>query len=253
VKERVLSFEVGDRPNVEVRISSGHIQINEGPAGIVSLSVRSSNPDKLLVEQFRDHIQIGEEGRLRGNYRIRLEVPAGTDIVTAVASGNVDIDGPVGELTARSASGDIAVSETRGRTEVKVASGDVAIRRTGGDTRVVSASGDVTIDDAGDDCAVATASGDIDLGIVAGSLNIKTASGNTIVRRFEGEALVAKSVSGRLELRIPSGRRVDLDIRTLSGRVDLPSPGGSSASAPDREVSVRAKSVSGNIKIDRAA
>jgi DUF4097 and DUF4098 domain-containing protein YvlB len=252
MNERILSFEVGDRPDVEVRIASGHIRINEGPTGVVSLWIRAANPDRLLVGQFRDHIQIGEEGRLRGNYRIRIEVPAGTDVVTAVASGNVDIDGPVGELTARSASGDIKVSKTAGRTEVRVASGDVVIRHAGGDTRVASASGDVTIDEAADDCAVATASGDVQLGTVAGSLSIKTASGNATVERFDGETLVAKSVSGKLEFRIPSGRRVDLDIRTLSGRVDLPSPTSASNSPPEREVSVRAKSVSGNIKIDRA-
>ena len=252
MNERTVSFDVGKRPDIEVRISSGQITIEQGSAGLVSVWIRASNPDKLFVDQFRDHIQIGEEGRLRGNYRIRLEVPAGTDVITAVASGDVDITGPIGELTARSASGDIKVSETSGRTEVKVASGDVVIRRAGGDTRVVSASGDVKIDRAADDCAVATASGDIALGTVAGTLNIKTASGNAKVRRFEGETLIAKSVSGRLDLRIPSGRRADVDIRTLSGRVDLPSPSSSPSPPSGREVSVRAKSVSGNIRIDRA-
>ena len=252
MNERTLSFDVGDRPDLEVRISSGHITIDEGSSGRVSVWIRASNPDKLFVDQFRDHIQIGEEGRLRGNYRVRVEVPRGTDVITAVASGDVDITGPVGELTARSASGDIKVSETWGRTEVKVASGDVAIRHAGGDTRVVSASGDVKINEAADDCAVVTASGDIALGTVAGTLNIKTASGNAIVRRFDGETLMAKSVSGKLELRIPSGRRADLDIRTLSGRVDLPSPSASPSPSPGLEVSVRAKSVSGNIRIDRA-
>ena len=68
----------------------------------------------------------------------------------------------------------------------------------------------------------------------------------------EGETLIAKSVSGRMELRVPAGRRVDLDIRTLSGKVDLPSPSSSPTPTSGQEVSVRAKSVSGNIRIDRA-
>jgi len=252
MKERILSFDVGDRPNVEVRIASGHIHIEEGPAGTIGVSISATNPDKLLVEQFRDHIQIGEEGRLRGSYRVRLEVPTGTDVNTTVASGNVDVRGPVGDLTARSASGDITVRHAAGRTEVKVASGDVTIRQAGGDTRVASASGDVKIAATDADCSISTASGDVDLGTVTGSLNVKTASGGVLVKRFEGETLIARSVSGRLDLRIASGRRVDLDIRTLSGRVDLPSPTDSPTPPDGPEVQLRAKSVSGNITIGRA-
>lgn len=252
MRERILSFQVGDHPDVEVRIASGHIHIDEGPVGAVNVSISASNPDKLPVEQFRDHIQIGEEGRLRGSYRIRLEVPAGTDVSTGVASGNVDVRGRVGDITARSASGDVDIEDATGRVEVKMASGDVSIRRAGGDTRVVSASGDVKIVEAEDDCSVVTASGSIDLGTILGGLNVKTASGNVLVKRFEGDTLIAKSVSGRLDLRIPSGRRVELDIRTLSGRVDLPSPSDSASPSGGREIDVRAKSVSGNINIGRA-
>ena len=252
MKERILTFEVGDRPDVEVRIASGHIHVEEGSAGTVHVSISASNPDKLLVEQFRDHIQIGEEGRLRGSYRIRLEVPAGTDLTTAVASGNVDVRGPVGDCAARSASGDVAVENASGRLEIKVASGDVTIKQAGGDTRVVSASGDVKIVAADGDCSVSCASGDADLGTVTGGLNVKTASGGVLVKRFEGDTLIAKSVSGRLDLRVASGRRVDLDLRTLSGKVDLPSPSDSPAPPDGPEVQLRAKSVSGNIIIRRA-
>lgn len=251
MKERVLSFDVGPHPDVEVRIAAGHIRVNEGQPGTVHVSISASNPDKLLVEQFRDHIQIGEEGRLRGSYRIRLDVPPGTDLMTAVASGNVDVNAPVGDLTARSASGDVDVSAAMGRVEVKVASGDVTIANSTGDTRVVSASGDVRIGNVDDDCSVATASGDIEVGTITGSLDLKTASGNVVVRRYEGENLTAKSVSGKLDLRIAAGRRADLDIRTLSGKVDLPSSR-RDGPEPTGEVFIRAKSVSGNIKIDRA-
>ncbi len=252
MKERILTFDVGDRPDVEVRIASGHIHIEEGPVGTINVSISATNPDKLLAEQFRDHIQIGEEGRLRGSYRIRLEVPTGTDVSTAVASGNVEVRGPVGDFTARSASGDVNLTHAGGRTEIKVASGDVTVKHAGGDTRVASASGDVKINETTADCSVSTASGDIDLGMVTGGLNVKTASGGVLVKRFEGDTLIAKSVSGRLDLRIAGGRRVDLDIRTLSGRVDLPSPNDSPTPATGPEVQLRAKSVSGNITIGRA-
>ncbi len=252
MRERILTFDVGPDPDVEVRIASGHIHVEEGPDGIIGVSISASNPDKLLVEQFRDHIQIGEEGRLRGSYRVRLEVPAGTHVTTAVASGNVDVRGLVGDFTARSASGDVDLKQASGRVEIKMASGDASIKEAGGDTRVVSASGDVKIIAASGDCSVSTASGDVVLGTVGGGLNVKTASGSVLVKQFEGDSLIAKSVSGRLDLRIAPGRRVDLDIRTLSGRVDLPSPSDSPTPPVGPEVQLRAKSVSGNISIGRA-
>lgn len=247
-----MSFEVGPAPDVEIRIASGHIHIEDGPSGTIGISISASDPDRLLVERFQDHIQIGQEGRLRGSYRIRLDVPAGTDFNTAVASGDIVARGPVGDFTARSASGDIDIGESSGRIEIKMASGDVTIDRAEGPIRVVSASGDVRVAEAHEDCSVATASGDIIVDTARGTVNLKTASGNANVRRFEGASLVASSVSGRLDLRIPSGRRVNLDIRTLSGRVDLPSPAASPPAAGAREVEIRAKSVSGNIGIDRA-
>lgn len=255
MRERIETFEVGSTPTVEVRIASGYIHVEKGAAGTVSVSISASNPDKLLVEQFKNHIQIGEEGRLRGSYRVRLEVPAGTDLNTAVASGNVDVRCPVGDLTAKSASGDVSIQRVQGRLEVKMASGDVTIAEAGGDTRVVTASGDIRVERALSDCSAATASGDIHIGTIHGSCNVKTAAGNVLVERFEGDDLSARTVSGKLDLRFPTGCRVELDVSTLSGRVDLPSPGETPApsATPDRDVQVRAKSVSGNIVIGRAA
>ncbi|NNC93008.1 MAG: DUF4097 family beta strand repeat protein, partial [Acidimicrobiia bacterium] len=169
MKERELSFAVGPTPDIAIRIAAGHILVVEGPAGTIGVSISAANPAKLLVEQFRDHVQIGAEGRLRGSYRVRLEVPAETDINVTVASGDVEVRGPVGDFTARSASGDISLDSATGRVEVKVASGNIAIGLVGGDARVVSASGDVTISRAEADCSVATASGDLDFGTVGGS------------------------------------------------------------------------------------
>lgn len=252
MSERQLSFDVGPSPDVAIRIASGHIRVVEGPAGLIGVSISAANPDKLLVQQIRDHIQIGAEGRLRGSYRVRLEVPAGTDLEATVASGDIDVQAPVGHFAARSASGDIALEQAVGRIDLKVASGDITIGDAGGDTRVVSASGDVKIDRAASDVSVATASGDLDLGTVAGALTVKTASGDVRVRCCEGEALAAASVSGRLDLRIKPGRRVDLDINTMSGRVDLPKPSDTPSPADGPGVRLVAKSVSGNINIGRA-
>ena len=252
MSERELSFEVGPSPDVAIRMASGHVQVVEGRAGTIGVSITAANPDKLLVQQVRDHVQVGAEGRLRGSYHLRLEVPAGTGISVAVASSDIDVQVPVGDFTARSASGDLVLAKATGRIEVKVAAGDVTIGEAGGDTRVVSASGDVKIGRADSDCSVATASGDLRLGTVGGTLTVKTASGDVHVECCEGETLSAASVSGRLDLRVKPGRRVDLDLNTMSGRVDLPAPSDTPSPATGPEMRLVAKTVSGNIKIGRA-
>ena len=253
MKERIETFEVGPHPEVEVRIASGQIHVTEGPPGKVGVSISASNPDKLFVEQFRDHIQIGEEGRLRGSYRVRLEVPAGTDMSTAMGSGDVDIRGSVGSCTAKSASGDVRLQQAGGPVEIKVASGDVSIGQTMARSRVVSASGDIHIEEAHDDCSVTTASGNITLDRAVGGLQVKTASGDVNVGVFEGDTFSARSVSGDLRLLLPTGRRVDVDLKTLSGRVDLPPPrDNADRSQGSLHVSVAIKSVSGNIHIGLA-
>lgn len=250
MRERIGTFAVEPTPSIGIRIASGSILIEEGSAGSIHVSIGASNPDKLIVTQFQNHIQIGEEGRLRGSYRIRVEVPSRTQVEVAVASGTVDIRAPIGDLNTRSASGDVSARRVLGRAEIKVASGDVTIGEADGDVRVQAASGDIDINHVHKDCSAATGAGDIRLGIVGGDLTTKTAAGNLLVERFEGGTLVARTVSGKLDVRIPPGARVDLDLRTLSGRVDLPPP--ADGPAPTRDVRVTAKSVSGPISIGRA-
>jgi hypothetical protein len=59
-------------------------------------------------------------------------------------------------------------------------------------------------------------------------------------------------VSGDVSLGIPSGRAVDLDVKTLSGDVSLPERRNTPAAPPTGKVSIRVKSVSGDFRLQRA-
>ena len=61
-----------------------------------------------------------------------------------------------------------------------------------------------------------------------------------------------KTVSGDITVGLPSGIRVDADINTLSGRTRLPDPAAGDPAAPRRPVRLRLRSVSGNIRVERA-
>jgi DUF4097 and DUF4098 domain-containing protein YvlB len=84
-----------------------------------------------------------------------------------------------------------------------------------------------------------------------GELSVASLSGDIRVGQLTGPELNAKSVSGGVRIGIPARTRLDLDASTLSGKVSLPPSPGPSTEPPEREMSVKVRLVSGNLRIDR--
>jgi DUF4097 and DUF4098 domain-containing protein YvlB len=141
------------------------------------------------------------------------------DTETHVASGEIALERVDGRLEAHSASGDLQVGFVRGKAQAHTASGDVSIRRSESGIEIRSASGDVAIDDAG------------------------------------GGPIRVQSASGDVRIGVREGRRVAVDVRTLSGvassDIPLDGSGGDDGDAPLVEIKVNG--VSGDVRIERAA
>ena len=116
-----------------------------------------------------------------------------------------------------------------------------------------------------------TASGDIELGVVRGAINVNTASGdvtigeaydnvnvNTVSGDQEHGAVMrgnvsAHSVSGDVRIGVRRGSKVFLDCTTVSGDTSSELEVSPEAPATDGPlVEIRAKTVSGDIRITRA-
>ena len=111
-----------------------------------------------------------------------------------------------------------------------------------------SASGDVRIGEAAEDISVNTASGDITIGRARGDARLHSASGDVVVRNYLGADIGVATVSGDATVGLPTGRSVNVELRSLSGRIKLPSP--SAVSQEQRmQVQLRFKSVSGNFEL----
>ncbi|HZB43218.1 MAG TPA: DUF4097 family beta strand repeat-containing protein [Ilumatobacter sp.] len=247
---RDQSFAVAQHVVLDIELPGGSVLLTAGRSGTVSVSVDGSTPDTLDISQVGDHIAIRGTRRSR-SARLAVEVPVGTDVTVKGASVDVVARGALGALRVRSASGDVRADDVV-RADVTLASGDTRldIVRDGADFR--STSGDVTVGSVGGRLAGSLTSGDIHIDELGGDGDVETASGDVTIRRSTGAAVTIRTVSGDIRLGLPTGVRVEPQISTMSGKVSLPSPAEVSASSERRPVKVRLRTVSGDIRIERA-
>lgn len=247
------TFEVDGPPDIEVRIESGRVEVRRGSPGKAVVSVDTKTPD-FIVEQRGNSILVSSDKTTswlsRGSAYVVIETPDGTDLTIGVASAPVDIDLPAGKVEIKTASGDIDVSEAE-RVEVKTASGDLSVEHVARGMRFTSASGDLRVNGhVGGSIDVSTASGDVHIEDSDATIDMNSASGDAYIRRFTGRSANFKAMSGSVDLGIPSGTEVSLDVNLLSGRLRLPDPE-PNPGPPERQMSIRAKMVSGDLTIDR--
>jgi hypothetical protein len=246
-----FSFGVGSQPILDIRVTSGRIDLAPSAEGEITIDVSGSGADFLVVEQNGDTISIREERRLFGgrSVNIRAGVPAGTSLEGAVASLDIVARVDLGRVVMRSASGDLDLGRID-HAELKSASGDVKIDSCAGRCEVTTASGDVRIHQATGDVSVSSASGDVGIESVEGRVEVKTASGDIRIGRCSGPSIEAASMSGDVEVGLPEGTRVEAEIDSLSGDVVLP-PRRPPDGQTERSLKLRAKTVSGDIVVRR--
>jgi DUF4097 and DUF4098 domain-containing protein YvlB len=182
---------------------------------------------------------------------VDVTVPLGTTVTCDAGSSDVAIDGRIGSLGVRVGSGDLRFDEVDGDVTVKAASGDVKGRHVGGDVTVHGASGDVTVTRVDGALVMRTASGDLLVGEADGSVQVNTMSGDLQIRSLGGPSAELRSVSGDIDVGVPQGRGVYLDLSSLNGdvRSDLES-GTTPATEPDLDLV--ASTVSGDVRVRRA-
>jgi DUF4097 and DUF4098 domain-containing protein YvlB len=197
------------------------------------------------IDQHDNTIHIGRNSSLFRNISIdfKIEVPHDTDIDAEVASGGITIDGVRGPVKASSASGYVHVYRVDGDTQLNAASGSVEASGIGGILHVSSASGDITASDVKGDVRVSAASGSIkitnpsdrvDASSASGSIEVFGAKNDLKIHAISGSVHVEgdpanrfwelKSVSGSVDIRVPSNASFLLSAESMSGgiRTNIP-------------------------------
>lgn len=247
------TFEVASSPDIEIRIESGRVELRQGQPGTVTVNVDTRNAD-FIVEQRGNSILVSSDKSTswlsRGSAYVVVETPDGSDLDVSVASAPVRADLPLGKVDIKTASGDIELASVESLS-VKTASGDADVGDVHHSLSFTSASGDLRVRGTSrGSFTSSTASGDIHVADCDAAVNVNTASGDVEIERFTGRSASFKGMSGDIDLGIPRRTAIELDINLLSGRLRLPDPEPSTGE-PERQMSIRAKLVSGDLTIGR--
>lgn len=245
----------GDTTHVELEartdvarelLANARVELRERPGGHeVVVEVPSSRPGFITISFGR-----GPE------FRLRVSCPPGAGLELQTKSADIRARGEFGETVVKTASGDIHVEEIRGDARVKTASGDVSLEDVHGRTHVQTASGDLSLQRARGPLTGQLVSGDVWVRDALASVSVNAVSGDVRLDAVVEGAIELVAVSGDIQVGVRRGSRVYVDCNTISGSTnselelsDAPGEGGGEGPL----VEVRAKTVSGDISLVRAA
>jgi hypothetical protein len=185
--------------------------------------------------------------------RVAVRCPAGARLAVSTASADVRARGRFAAADVEAASGDVEIDEVEGEAQAQAASGGVSIRHAGG-ARVNTASGDVELGRLAGEGRVRTASGDVLVGLAESSLDVQTASGDQRVDEVASGRVTLRAASGDVVVGVRRGVGVWIDASSMSGstssELDL---GGEPGGAEEPTVELRVTTMSGDVRIVRAA
>ena len=263
-------FHIEGTPQLEIKLASGEIEIDPSLEGQVEVELIAHDEES---QRLVDDARIERQGTTvtidvpnkrggfslgsmfgRGGISCRVRCPEATSVTASTKSADLHARGAIGGLTVRTASGDVEANDVRGGLNVKSASGDVVVRTVGGALNVQSASGDVQVGTVRGPVNVQTASGDVQIEAADDRVNATVVSGDLDLGAVMRGDVSTQSVSGDVTIGVRRGSKVYLDCTTLSGDTSPELDLQNDAPAGDGPlVEIRAKTVSGDIHIRRAA
>jgi hypothetical protein len=263
------TFEVQGTTEVEIRLNAGDIQVDATLDGSVTVELLAHDDEaQQLVDEARVELQgnrvLVDVPQKRGGFSFgnlfgrqgitcRVRCPEGALLTARTRSADLTVRGAIGGMNVATASGDVEADRVLGGLNVKSASGDIGVRVVGAGVNVQTASGDVALGAVRGSINVNTASGDVTINEADDNVNVNTVSGDQEHGAVMRGNVSAHSVSGDVRIGVRRGSKVYLDCTTVSGDTSSELEVSPEAPATDGPlVEIRAKTVSGDIRITRA-
>ena len=248
----------------EINLPAGRVKMTATSAQTVTVSLLPEHAGSRAAEKLIADAEVGFDGgtltvevgrrvHLRGDASLDLTVglPEGSSVAVSTASADVSCTGEIGSLEGHTASGDVTADRV-GDVDLSTASGDVRLREVARETVLQTASGDAVIQRAGGDVRAKTASGDLIIGHAAHSVQAQVASGDVVIDSVATGTADVSSVSGDVSVGVAPGIGVYLDLSSVSGRVRSELDADEQEGSVEPGLTLRCKTVSGDIKITRA-
>ncbi len=265
------SFDVQGPVELDVRLTSGDIEVDPSAEGRVEIELIAHDEEsQRLVDNAR--IELSPHGHRptilvdvpqkkgfsisifgRSGIECRIRCPHDSGLSVRTKSADISTRGTIGGLNVQTASGDLDVNRVSGGVNVKSASSDFSAREVGGGVNIQTASGDIDLSIARGPINVTSVSGDISIGEAYDNVNANSVSGDQDHGAVMQGVVAAHSVSGDVTIAVRRGSKAFLDCTTVSG--DTTSELELTSDAPAGNgplVEIRAKTVSGDIRITRA-
>jgi DUF4097 and DUF4098 domain-containing protein YvlB len=266
------SFDVQGPVELDVRLTSGDIEIDPTLDGRVEVDLIAHDEEsQRLVDGAR--IELNPHGHRptvvvdvpqkrgftfslfgRSGIECRIRCPHDSGLAVRTKSADILARGTLGGLNVATASGDIEVERVSGGINVKSASSDFRVREALDGVTIQTASGDIDLEVARGPVNVTSVSGDISIGEAYDNVSANTVSGDQDHRAVMRGVVAAHTVSGDVTIAVRRGSKAFLDCQTVSGDTSSELELTGDAPAGDGPlVEIRAKTVSGDIRITRAA
>lgn len=232
---------------IEVETVDGEqseIEVTGDEALLENLEVRHDG-DRIVValsgkSKFGFVVQLGSHVFGNAGLHVRARVPHSSSVKVKTASSDMDFAGRFLGVDVNAVSGDLRI-----RGEV------------GDDVKVKTVSGDVELDHVGGDLSVQSVSGDVRARRIDRGADLKSVSGDIRLEALVGGEVRFTSVSGDVEFGIAQGSILDVDAGSTSGdlssEVPLASNLGDTGEGDGPTVVVRGKTISGDVRVFRAA
>lgn len=250
----VHTFATPGTVQVRARLSSPDVEVETWAAEATEIELvprRASSSTVEAIEATRIEHRVLADGRhevvveqpRRGlvlgfsrdpDFVVRVRCPRGAAIEVGAASSDIRCRGDLAELIVRTASGDVVAQGVRGRAMVETASGDVELGTCG-------------------ELEAKLVSGDLAVGEARGRLAVTTVSGDVRVRAFSGAEVRIQAVSGDVALDVVPGRRVFLDVSSVSGTTASSLDPAEGPATEAETIGIRVRTVSGDVHVGRAA
>ena len=265
------TFEVQGPVELDVRLTSGDIDVDASADGRVEVELIAHDEEsQRLVDNAR--VELNPHGHRptvlvdvpqkrgfsisifgRSGIECRIRCPHDSGLSVRTKSADVSARGILGGLNVSTASGDLDIDRVSGGVNIKSASSDFSAREVGGGVNIQTASGDIDLSIARGPVNVTSVSGDISIGEAYDNVNANSVSGDQDHGAVMQGVVAAHSVSGDVTIAVRRGSKAFLDCTTVSGDTTSELELTSDAPAGDGPlVEIRAKTVSGDIRITRA-